>query len=58
MENQRHTQLTNAFSKKLRNHEAATALFFAHYNFVRSHRSIRMTPTVAANVTDHAWEIE
>jgi IS1 family transposase len=58
MENRRHTRLTNAFSKKLRNHVAATALFFAHYNLVRSHRSIRMTPAMAANVTDHPWEIE
>ncbi len=58
MQNRRHTRLTNAFSKKLRNHKAATALFLAHYNLVRSHKAIRMTPAMAANVTDHAWEME
>jgi hypothetical protein len=38
------TRLTNAFSKKLANHEAAVALHFMHYNFVRIHQSLRVRP--------------
>lgn len=40
----RFTRLTNAFSKKVENLQAAVALHFAHYNFVRLHRSARSTP--------------
>lgn len=50
------TRLTNAFSKKLGNLKAALALHFAHYNFVRVHRSLRATPAMAAGLTDHIWE--
>lgn len=57
MENRRHTRLTNAFSKKIENHKAATALFFAHYNLVRSHKTLRMTPAMSAGVTEHQWEL-
>lgn len=57
MGNRRHTRLTNAFSKKLENHKAATALFFAHYNFVRVHKSLRVTPAMEAGVTEHPWEL-
>jgi hypothetical protein len=53
----RFTRLTNAFSKKLDNLKAAVALHFAHYNFVRVHGSIRVTPAMAAGVTDHLWSI-
>lgn len=49
----RFTRLTNAFSKKLDNLKAALALHFAWYNFVRIHRSLRMTPAMAAGVADH-----
>lgn len=49
---------TNAHSKKEENHKLALALFFAHYNFCRIHSSIRITPAMAAGVTDHVWEIE
>ncbi len=49
------TRLTNAFSKKLRNHAAAIALHFMHYNFVRIHQTLRVTSAMAAGVTDHAW---
>jgi len=49
------TRLTNAFSKKLSNLKAALALHFAHYNFVRVHRTLRVTPAMAASVTDHIW---
>jgi hypothetical protein len=49
------TRLTNAFSKKLANLKAALALHFAHYNFVRVHRTLRVTPTMAAGITNHVW---
>jgi IS1 family transposase len=51
----RFTRLTNAFSKKLENLKAALALHFAHYNFVRVHRTLRITPAMAAGITDHIW---
>jgi IS1 family transposase len=54
----RFTRLTNAFSKKVENHEAAIAVYFMHYNFVRIHQTLRITPAMAAGVTDHVWEIE
>ncbi len=54
----RFTRLTNAFSKKLVNHAAAIGLFHAHYNFCRIHRSLRITPAMAAGVTKTVWEIE
>ncbi len=52
MSNRRYTRLTNAFSKKLRNHEHHNALHFVHYNFCRIHKTLRMTPAMAAGVTD------
>lgn len=51
------TRLANAFSKKLDNLNAAMALHFAWYNFVRIHRSLRATPAMAAGVTDRVWEL-
>ncbi len=54
----RFTRLTNGFSKKFGNHVAAIALHFLHYNFCRIHQTLRVTPAMAAGVTDHAWEIE
>ncbi len=53
----RFTRLTNAYSKKLANLKAAVTLYFAWYNFVRIHQSLRMTPAMAAGITDHAWSI-
>ena len=53
----RFTRLTNGFSKKLENHAAAVALYFMHYNFARIHQTLRVTPAMAATVTDHVWEI-
>jgi hypothetical protein len=44
--------------KKLANHEAALALHFMHYNFVRIHQTLRVTPAMAAGVTDRLWSIE
>jgi Integrase core domain len=54
----RFTRLTNAYSKELENLEAALALHFAHYNLVRIHSSLRMTPAMAAGVTDRVWGLE
>lgn len=58
MSMRRFTRLTNAFSKKVENHEAAIALHFMYYNFCRIHASLRVTPAMAAGVADHVWEIE
>jgi hypothetical protein len=57
MSQRRFTRLTNAFSKKLRNHRAAVALFVAHYNFCRVHETLRVTPAMAAGLTDRVWSI-
>ena len=54
----RFTRLTNAFSKKVENHEHAIALHFMYYNFCRIHQSLRVTPAMEAQVTDHVWTIE
>ena len=58
MECKRFARLTLAFSKKLANLKASVALHYAHYNFVRVHRTLRCTPVMAANVSDHIWSIE
>ena len=58
MSMRRLTRLTNAFSKKLDNLKAAVALHFAHYNFCRTHITLRMTPAMAAGIADSFWEIE
>jgi hypothetical protein len=50
--------LTNAFSKKLENHEAASALHFMHYNFCRVHMSLRVTSAMEAGIADHVWSLE
>lgn len=57
MHMRRLTRLTNAFSKKMENFKAAVALHFAYYNFVRMHKSLRMTPAMAGGVTNHIWEV-
>jgi len=53
----RYTRLTNAFSKKIENHEAAVALNYFAYNFVRIHGTLRTSPAIAAGVTDRLWEV-
>jgi IS1 family transposase len=58
MSMRRFTRLTNAFSKKLENHEHAVALHFMYYNFCRIHQSLRVTPAMEAGVTDHVWSLE
>jgi len=70
MQMRRFTRLTNAFSKKVENHALSVALHYMHYNFCRIHKSLRVTPAMAAGVTDRlrsvadivavleAWEVE
>src|SRR5271157_1275460 len=53
----RMTRLTNGFSKKWENLEAAYALWFAFYNFCRVHKTLRITPAMEAGIADHAWSI-
>lgn len=53
----RFTRLTNGFSKKLDNLKAAIALHFAYYNFVRIHQTLRTTPAMAAQLTDHLSDL-
>lgn len=55
MQNRRFTRLTNAFSKKLSNHEHHVALMYFHYNFCRKHQTIKTTPAVMAGVADKVW---
>jgi IS1 family transposase len=54
----RFTRLTNAYSKKLENMKAAVALHFCHYNFVRVHSTLRVTPAIEAGVTKDLWTIK
>ena len=58
MGNRRFTRLTNAFSKKIDNHVHALALFFCHYNFCRIHKTLKVSPGMAAGVTDTLWSLE
>jgi IS1 family transposase/predicted HTH domain antitoxin len=54
----RFTRLTNAFSKKIENHAHAVALHFMYYNFVRIHKTLRVTPAMAAGLSKKLWSIE
>ena len=58
----RFTRLTNAFSKKIENHKYAIALYFMHYNFARTHKTLAnpypRTPAMASGISDHIWTIE
>jgi IS1 family transposase len=58
MSMRRLTRLTNGFSKKFDNLMDALYLHFAYYNFCRIHKSLRITPAMAAGITDHIWNIE
>jgi IS1 family transposase len=57
MHMRRFTRLTNAFSKKIENHAHAVALHMMYYNFVRIHKTLRVTPAMAAGVETRLWEI-
>jgi IS1 family transposase len=58
MRMRRFTRLTNAFSKKIENHAYAVALHMAFYNFVRIHKTLRVTPAMAAGIADRLWSME
>jgi hypothetical protein len=57
MQMRRFTRLTNAFSKKIDNHCHALALYFVWYNFVRLHKAHRVTPAMAAGLTDKVMDV-
>jgi hypothetical protein len=57
MPRRRLTRLTNAFSKKIENHAGAVALPSMDYNFVRLHQTLKVSPAMAAGVTDRLWEM-
>jgi hypothetical protein len=57
MHSRRMTRLTNAFSKKMENHAHAMALHFLYYNFVRIHKTLKVTPAMAAGITSRLWEM-
>jgi IS1 family transposase len=57
MSMRRFTRLTNGFSKKHENHRHSVALHYAYYNFCRVHQSLRVTPAIEAQLTDHVWSI-
>ena len=54
----RFTRLTNAFSKKAENRACAGAIHFMWYNFAKIHQTLRITPAMAAGVTDRVWDAE
>jgi hypothetical protein len=58
MSMRRCTRLTNAFSKKVENLRAAVSVHFAHYNFVRVHRSLRVTPAMEVGVSNRLWSLD
>jgi hypothetical protein len=53
----RMTRLSNGFSRKRANLRAALALFFVYYNFCKFHRTVRMTPAMAAGITRKPWPL-
>jgi len=57
MGSRRFTRLTNAFSKKIENHEHSVAIHTMHYNFVRIHQTLRCAPAMAAGVSTTLWEL-
>jgi IS1 family transposase len=63
MASRRFTRLTNGFSKKLENHDAAVSLYVAHYNWCRVHESLtpdarhQTTPAMALGIAKHVWSI-
>jgi hypothetical protein len=50
--------LTNAFSKKIQNHAATVAIYAVHYNFARIHKTLQITPSMGAGLSDHVWSLE
>jgi IS1 family transposase len=58
MSMRRFTRLTNGFSKKVENHIASIAIHYMHYNYCRIHQTLRITPAMAAGISDHVWSLE
>jgi hypothetical protein len=58
MQMRKFTRLTNGFSKSLKHLEAALALHFYHYNWMRIHETLRITPAMQASVSNHIWTWE
>jgi hypothetical protein len=54
----RFTRLTNGFSKKIENHAAMVSIHAVYYNFARIHKTLRITPAMAAGLSDHIWSLE
>ena len=54
----RFTRLTNGFSKKIENHVAMVAIHAVNYNFARIHKTLRITPAMAAGLSDRVWSLE
>jgi hypothetical protein len=54
----RYTGLSNGFSRKVENHAAAVALNYFAYNFIKIHRTLRTSPSMAAGVTDRFWSVD
>lgn len=52
------TRLTNGISKKLQNHYYALSIYFMYYNFVRVHKTLRVTPAMEVKIADHVWTFE
>jgi hypothetical protein len=53
----RYTCLSNGFSRKIENHAAAVAINYFAYNFIKIHTSLRMTPAMAAGVTNRLFDV-
>jgi hypothetical protein len=58
MSMRRFMRLTNGLSKKVENHMHAISLHYMYYNFGRIHQSLKVTPAMAAVITDHVWTLE
>jgi len=54
----RFTRLTDGFSKKIQNHVAMVVIHAVYYNFGRIHKTLRITPAMAANLSDHVWNLK
>ena len=54
----RFTRLTNGFSKKFENHMWMVALYAVYYNFLKIHKTLRVTPAMQAGLTDRVWTFE
>lgn len=58
MSMRRFKRRANAFSKKPDNHDHALALYFVFYNFIRIHKTLKMSPAMAAGITDPLWSLD